>query len=66
MVGVQKQKDMYISKYKNTKMCQKGTVQDTKECHMVTYTYIYYINRNNTGCKWIEITIERKNNNMIS
>ena len=46
-------------------MYQKGTVQGTKECHLVTYTYIYYINRNDTGCKWIEISIERKNN-MIS
>jgi len=57
--------NVYICKYKNTKMYQKGTVQGTKECHLVTYTYIYYINRNDTGCKWIEISIERKNN-MIS
>jgi len=35
----------------NTKMYQKGTVQGTKECHVVTYTYIYldYITRINTG-----------------
>jgi len=29
-------------------MYQKGTVHGTKECHLVTFTYVYYMNRNNT------------------
>ena len=46
--GVHKQKHVY-KQIQNTKVYQKGAVvQDTKECHLVTYTYIYYINRNNT------------------
>jgi len=47
-MGVYRNKKMYI-KYKNTKMYQKGTLHGTRECHLVTYTYIYYINRNKTG-----------------
>jgi len=38
---VYRKKNMYINKYHNTKMYTKGSVQDTKECHLVTYTIIY-------------------------